>query len=393
MAVKSGDVTGKEDSEKVRTINLKQPPVKAKRKNVEMVKLATGLLVSFFLYLWIAGAFLDIVKVVTLSQTVNSFLLSSLSILLFFAHDWVVNFSNGRLLISYRGSGDVGGDDVEQQLVNAAFQIVNAFLANSLVHGALTSVGVSASILRRNKIAVHFMDSYKYFGKQYAYSWIDPGNFDLYTVVFDSAFLVRYRTLASMGDTASGERILEMRWIELFIAIKLLHELAHLGFRGTFSHLLVDDKTPGHANGGENGNHLERLDFGGVASFIWCGPNARCRRWNGEREFIGIIIKNIGSIDRECMEHICAQYRQARPDAASLLPLRCSPVNLRRGERITSSPEGYIVELDNGHFTIPSVYLCGIRHARNIQLPRPRILDFAESGGSDAGSPPMTRAS
>jgi hypothetical protein len=62
-------------------------------------------------------------------------------------------------------------------------------------------------------IAVHFLDSY--FKKKYAYFWINPDNFDLYTAAFDSAFLERYRTLASMGETAGGERILEMRWIEL----------------------------------------------------------------------------------------------------------------------------------------------------------------------------------
>jgi hypothetical protein len=341
-----------------------------------MVQLATsmasGLLMSIFLYHFIVSAFLDIFKVVMLSHVKVCFLVYPLSILMYVAHDWCVKFSNGTLLISYQGSGD----GVEQHLLKASCQISNAFLTNSQVHGALTSVGVSASILRRNKIAVHFLDSYKYFKKKYAYSWIDPDNFDLYTVAFDSAFLERYRTLASMGETAGGERILEMCWIELFIAMKLLHELAHLGFRWTDSHLLVDEKTLLHINGGETGNRLETLIFGGVASFSWRGPIARYRPWKGDKELTGIIIANIGSINRECMEHICTESSQARPDAASLLPLRCCPVNLRWGERITSSPQEYVIQLDNGDFMIPSIYICGIRHARNIQLPRPRIIDF-----------------
>ena len=53
-----------------------------------------------------------------------------------------------KLVLTYRTADDAAGE----QLVKAAFRIANCFVSRSAVHEILTRVGVSAKILRKNKI-------------------------------------------------------------------------------------------------------------------------------------------------------------------------------------------------------------------------------------------------
>ena len=114
--------------------------------------------------------------------------------------------SMNKLVLTYRTADDAA----VEQLVKAAFRMANSFVSCSAVHEVLTRVGVSAKILRKNKIMVKFLNPVEILANDdpsYAYSWIDPGFFDLYTVIRDSAILNRCRTLSAMEG---GSGIKEM---------------------------------------------------------------------------------------------------------------------------------------------------------------------------------------
>ncbi len=82
---------------------------------------------------------------------------------------WIKWRSEHQLVLSYLSEGDV----VEKQLVEASFRIANCFASCSFMYAALKSVGVSAKILRKNKITVKFLDPVESFvndDEKYAYS-------------------------------------------------------------------------------------------------------------------------------------------------------------------------------------------------------------------------------
>ena len=62
--------------------------------------------------------------------------------------------SMNKLVLTYRTADDAA----VEQLVKAAFRMANSFVSCSAVHEVLTRVGVSAKILRKNKIMVKFLN-------------------------------------------------------------------------------------------------------------------------------------------------------------------------------------------------------------------------------------------
>ncbi len=173
----------------------------------------------------------------------------------------------------------------------------------------------------------------------------------------------------------------EMNWIELFVAIKLLHGLAHLGFRWTHSNLLVNKMTPPGIDEGETGNHFERLAFGGVAGFAFRGKNA----WDGSQKFLCILLDGF-RVRTNYMENVCAECRKAMPDSTKLVPVvvHGRPFSGNRDEHIKSSPckpsraeidafnaLPYNIDLGDDCYMIPA-FRCGIRYRR----AQPRVLDF-----------------
>ena len=283
------------------------------------------------------------------------------------------------MVLSYLSAGDA----VEKQLVKASFRIANCFTSCPSVRAVLKRVGVSAKILRKNKITVKFLNPLKCFAndnEKYACSWIDPGLFDLYTVIVDSAILKRYRTLSAMDGLAVR---VEMNWIELFVAIKMLHELAHLGFRWTHPNLLVNDMTPPGINEGdsETGNRFERLAFGGVAGFAFRGKSSA---WDGSQQFLCILLDGF-RVRTKYMESVCAECRKVMPELTELVPavVLGRPFCANRDEHIKSSPckpsraeidafnaLPHHIDLGDDCYMIPA-YRCGIRYRR----AQPRELD------------------
>ena len=282
-----------------------------------------------------------------------------------------------RLVLSYLTEGDA----LEQQLLKAAFRIANCFASCQSIHAILQRAGVSAKILRKSKLIVKFLnplESFRNDDNKYAYSWVDPDLFDLYTVVIDSAILKRYRTLATNGGLAART---EMNWIELFVAIKLLHELAHLGFRWTHSDLMVDGNTLDNINVGETGNYFQRLAFGGVAGFVYSGSNA----WDGSQKFVCILIDGF-RVRKVYMESVCAECKKTIPDMTDLVPAAVLGRQFRgeRNEHIMSSPckpsraeidainaHPRTIDLGNGCYMIPA-FRCGTHYRR----AETKVLDF-----------------
>ena len=321
-------------------------------------------------------AIVPIVIVVLLNQIFDLFVASSIAVACCFLWTWWR--SEHRLVLSYYSAGDA----VEKQLVEASFRIANCFASCPSIYAVLKRVGVSAKILRKNKITVKFLNPVESFAKdcdQYAYSWIDPDLFDLYTVMVDSAILKRYRTLSSMHGLAVAA---EMNWIELFVAIKLLHELAHLGFRWTYPDLLVNSMTPPNINEGETGNHFERLAFGGVAGFAFQGKKPE---WDGSQKFLCILLDGF-RVRTKYMESVCAECRRALPNLTELVPAVVvgRPFCGKRDEHITPSPckpsraeidalnaLPHTIDVGDDCYVIPA-FRCGIRYRR----AQPRALDF-----------------
>ena len=284
----------------------------------------------------------------------------------FVAFFWLCNsLLHSRLVISYQTDGDA----VEKQLVKAAFRMANRFASHPMVRVFLESSGVSAKILLRKNIKVLFQDPQIYFGKgkkNYAYSWIDPGNFDLYTVIIDSSILTRYRTLSATGVSVATE---EMELIEFFVAIKLLHELAHLGFRWTHSDYLVNESTTPHINEGDSGNVLEKRAFGGVAGFTYAGKAG----WDGSQEFRGILIG--GALVRDdYIRSVSAECRRYVPDVSKLLPIDCDTEKFRceRNEHIKPPPPA-------------------CREASYHDAVEYRMMPWGSGGARQAGSQPPLR--
>ena len=281
------------------------------------------------------------------------------------------------MVLSYYSAGDA----VEKQLVEASFRIANCFASCPSIFAVLKRVGVSAKILRRNKIKVRFLNPVESFAndnEKYACSWIDPDLFDLYTVIVDSAILKRYRALSAVDGLAVRA---EMNWIELFVAIKLLHALAHLGFRWSHSNLLANGMTPPCINECDTGNHFEKLAFGGMAGFAFRGKNT----WDGSQKIICILLDGF-RVRTRYMGSVCAECRKALPNLTELVPAVVAgrPFCGKRDEYIKSSPckpsraeidalnaLPYNIDLGDDCYMIPA-FRCGIRYRR----AQPRALDF-----------------
>jgi hypothetical protein len=295
------------------------------------------------------------------------FTVSIFSIILIWLHQPVLSYKTD-------------GDQVEKQLVSAAFRIANCFVSLKVVRGVLERMGFATYIARMKKITVRFIDPAHYFANNpapYAYSWIDPDMYDQYTVIFDRSILVRYRALYGGGAVAARN---EMYLIEFFIAIKLLHELAHLGFRWTYSHLLVHGHTPPRINGGENGQYLERMVFGGAVGFAYRGVVG----WDGSQSFDAILIDRHPVVQEHAMA-VCAECRKPSVDSVDPFVLLPTEVQGRvyrctANQHIMSSPSTEATNPADDIDLGPDVHIvsagpCGTRRL----CCRPALLDFSRA--------------
>ena len=123
-----------------------------------------------------------------------------------------------RLILKHTTSDNADPDAL--LLAAKIAQIVNAYLSIPILHEAETTVGVTAADMQ-TRIRLEFKCAWTRFAKEkeYGYACIEKHIGDV--VYIDVSFLIRWKN-------ASSE---EQRRIELLIGWKVIHELAHLGYR------------------------------------------------------------------------------------------------------------------------------------------------------------------
>ena len=151
-------------------------------------------------------------------------------------------------------------------------QIVNAYLSIPIVHEAETAVGVTAADMQR-KIRLEFKCAWTRFAKdrEHGYAWIEKHIGDV--VYIDVSFLTRWKN-------ASLE---ERRRIELLIGWKVIHELAHLGYRWRHGQTAETPEKFGY----DAGDFVEEKMLGGLAGIIFGGSSSK---WDGTQEVLGLCI-------------------------------------------------------------------------------------------------------
>jgi hypothetical protein len=147
--------------------------------------------------------------------------------------------------------------------------------------------------------------------------------------------LSRYEALYGVaGPEAEMER-----WrIEILFAWKLIHEVAHLGFRWKHG---ADAKTP--ANYGEDSReYVERAAFGGITGLMFEKVKG-ATRWNRSRKVAGLIVcvgcKSF-QVDEAHIRLVAAESQRARPVFDDLLPVQLLevPCLKKRSHTCMSSP-------------------------------------------------------
>jgi hypothetical protein len=91
----------------------------------------------------------------------------------------------------------------------------------------------------------------------------------------DSGFLKRYKMISK--DKGSED---EMGRIEVLVAWKIIHELAHLAFRWEHG----EDKATPKKLGYEAGEYVEKRIMDGLGGFIYSGDG----QWTGEQKILGL---------------------------------------------------------------------------------------------------------
>ena len=180
------------------------------------------------------------------------------------------------------------------------------------------------------QVEIKFCNPYEEFSSvpmdgRYAHAWILPS--DTNTIYIDKCLLIRYESILNdVGPEASAER----ERIEVFVAWKLIHELAHLGFRWANG----DDQTTPVRFDCEAGEHVEKAVFGGVTGFIF--DKVGGKRWSGCQEVTGLIVrtqKTYSQVDEDYIQLISTQCKRKHPDTRSFLPVQLLP----RGSRLCQS--------------------------------------------------------
>ena len=250
-----------------------------------------------------------------------------------------------RLAASFTSTAAV--NSAEYKLVEAAGKIANLLLSVGSVAREEIKIGVSSKKLEDTPIKVEFHDPYTYFANErkkgtnqklskserYAHAWTAPPNHN--TIVVDKGLLRRFETVSLRSGP---EAQLERDRLEYFLAWKLLHELAHLGFRWANGQ---EANTPADF-GEEAGEFVETsINHGPLGVIFHKKENAL---WNGSQGIVGLFIAcSRGSPQRvreEYIQHVCKESRLALPKVCTLLPIELlpGPVISEPGHFLLSAP-------------------------------------------------------
>ena len=299
-----------------------------------------------------------------------------------------------RLVLEYATSGDANSSEAEFS-ANIA-QIANSYLAQSAVHEVLTSIGVTAEGLKRRTINFAYTCSRSNQSTSgFAYAWTDPPVDDVINI--DISFLTRWKQAP----------IEEKRRIEMLIGWKVIHELAHLGFRWQHG---ASAQTPDKF-GRESGDFVEAQFLGGLAGIVFGGE---VNLWDDSKEVIALCItkgrcRSGGRLTTDvCEEYIQNAHAACMSDEPglrrrlfALVDCVGSPSKISKSRHLLSSPatalpESSATETDSddaepgsdcpfvpyGRGTFRIIPCCGKRCLRPSRDPTLRDSDAAEPGGA-----------
>ena len=304
-----------------------------------------------------------------------------------------------RLNLEYTTSGHADSSEAEFS-ANIA-RIANSYLAQSVVHEALTSVGVTAEGLKSRTINFVYKCSRSNTSTSgFAYAWTDPPVDDVINV--DISFLTRWKQAP----------IEEKRRIEMLIGWKVIRELAHLGFRWQHG---ASAKTPDKF-WRESGDFVEVQFLGGLAGIVFGGE---ANLWDGSSEVIALCLTKGSCRSRGrtttdvCEEYIQNAHGACMSDAPglrrrlfALVDCVGSPSKISKSRHLLSSPatalpESSATETDSddaepgsdcpfvpyGRGTFRVIPCCGKRCRRPSRDSTLRDSDAAEPGGALTRTP------
>ena len=250
-----------------------------------------------------------------------------------------------RLVASFTSTAAV--NSAEYKLVEASAKLANLLLSVVSVAREEIKIGVSSKGLKETPIKVEFHDPYTHFANEtkkgtnkklskserYAHAWTAPPNHN--TIFVDKGLLLRYET---ESPKSGPEAQLERDRIEYFLAWKLLHELAHLGFRWANGQEAI---TPAKF-GKEAGRYVETsINHGPLGLIFHKKGNAL---WNGSQGIVGLFVARSGGspqrVREEYIQHVCRESRLALPKVCTLLPIELlpGPVESEQGHFLLSAP-------------------------------------------------------